>query len=453
MKWFEGAVADAISESRAKRALFVVVILHAPGVSLNMKWFEGAVADAISESRAKRALFVVVILHAPETHDEKSTKMTHFWEEIDETCDGQMMVAIRIFDGTQEAKQFAQIYPVPIIPASYIIDLHGKPLDVITITEGMDDVVFTSRVRTAAAAMRSVGTAKSKDGPSSSTTAPSDSGDSNIAATTPQNENGQPRTSDMTAEEKAKRARELLQQKHAADEERRKKEEHEKELERRNAGKLMAEARAAREEREARELAEQRRRDKLESQQQLKRLREQIKADREERQRREARNMTAESVCNIKPSENKTPIQQPIPSEECRIQCRFPDGSTLIHQFPSSSKFDELIELVRQKRSSSAMVPSGGSGLVSLVQYVLVAPFQVLYHLVLSFFGYGTTNVATHPSRSDGGTDRGNNYISGDSGRFSRQEGNIRRFHNEDDSASRDHDDEARWNGNSTQQL
>lgn len=67
------------------------------------------------------------------------------------------------------------------------------------------------------------------------------------------------------------------------------------------------------------------------------------------------------------------------------------------------------------------MVPSGGSGLVSLVQYVLVAPFQVLYHLVLSFFGYGTTNVATHPSRSDGGTDRGNNYISGDSGRFSRQ--------------------------------
>uniref|UniRef100_A0A0M3HLS6 Uncharacterized protein n=1 Tax=Ascaris lumbricoides TaxID=6252 RepID=A0A0M3HLS6_ASCLU len=33
----------------------------------------------------------------------------------------------------------------------------------------------------------------------------------------------------------------------------------------------------------------------------------------EERQRREARNMTAESVCNIKPSENKTPIQQPIP--------------------------------------------------------------------------------------------------------------------------------------------
>lgn len=48
------------------------------------------------------------------------------------------------------------IDPVPIIPASYIIDLHGKPLDVITITEGMDDVVFTSRVRTAAAAVCSL---------------------------------------------------------------------------------------------------------------------------------------------------------------------------------------------------------------------------------------------------------------------------------------------------------
>uniref|UniRef100_A0A914RPJ6 Uncharacterized protein n=1 Tax=Parascaris equorum TaxID=6256 RepID=A0A914RPJ6_PAREQ len=80
-----------------------------------------------------------------ETHDEKSSKMAHFWEEIEEMCGGQMMVAIRIFDD-----------PVPIVPASYIIDLNGKPLDVITVTEGMDDVVFTSRVRTAAAAVCSL---------------------------------------------------------------------------------------------------------------------------------------------------------------------------------------------------------------------------------------------------------------------------------------------------------
>ncbi|VDM44743.1 unnamed protein product [Toxocara canis] len=481
-----------------------------------MKWFEGAVADAISESRKRKALFVVVILHQSEANNENTKKMANFWEEFDERCCEQQMVAIRVFDGSEQAKQFAQIYPVPIIPASYIIDLYGKPLDVITITETMDDVVFTSRLRAAVAVcacFRSVtfsssltrevreahngGAEKQKDEPSSSKLTSAESGDrADAAALTVQNEQPAPGVSSLTVEEKAKRARELLQQKHATDEERKRKEEREKELERRNAGKLMAEAKMAREEKEARELAEQRRRDKLESQQQLKRLREQIKADREERQRREERSMGAANVCNIKPPGSNILVQQPIPSSECRIQCKFPDGSTLVHLFPSSSKFEELIELVKQdgrqqddfylvqmyprrefpdtslsflelgltpsatilvitKRSKRAVLPTGGSSVVGLIQYVLIAPFQVLYRLVLSFFGFGNANPSA-PS-----TVRANNVgLQGDvdapireEQRFSRQEGNIRRFRNEEDSASRDPDDEARWNGNSTQQL
>ncbi|KHN80874.1 UBX domain-containing protein 4 [Toxocara canis] len=426
-----------------------------------MKWFEGAVADAISESRKRKALFVVVILHQSEANNENTKKMANFWEEFDERCCEQQMVAIRVFDGSEQAKQFAQIYPVPIIPASYIIDLYGKPLDVITITETMDDVVFTSRLRAAVAAHNG-GAEKQKDEPSSSKLTSAESGDrADAAALTVQNEQPAPGVSSLTVEEKAKRLVEM-----------------------------------AREEKEARELAEQRRRDKLESQQQLKRLREQIKADREERQRREERSMGAANVCNIKPPGSNILVQQPIPSSECRIQCKFPDGSTLVHLFPSSSKFEELIELVKQdgrqqddfylvqmyprrefpdtslsflelgltpsatilvitKRSKRAVLPTGGSSVVGLIQYVLIAPFQVLYRLVLSFFGFGNANPSA-PS-----TVRANNVgLQGDvdapireEQRFSRQEGNIRRFRNEEDSASRDPDDEARWNGNSTQQL
>ncbi|VDN55154.1 unnamed protein product, partial [Dracunculus medinensis] len=33
---------------------------------------------------------------------------------------------------------------------------------------------------------------------------------------------------------------------------------------------------------------------------------------------------------------------------ECRIQCKFSDGSTLIHHFPSSSLFSELIDFIEQ---------------------------------------------------------------------------------------------------------
>lgn len=39
--------------------------------------------------------------------------------------------------------------PVFIIPASYIIDLKGKPLDVITITEELNEDIFAQRLKIA----------------------------------------------------------------------------------------------------------------------------------------------------------------------------------------------------------------------------------------------------------------------------------------------------------------
>lgn len=39
--------------------------------------------------------------------------------------------------------------PVPVVPASYIIDLKGKPLDVITITPEMDENIFLQRIKMA----------------------------------------------------------------------------------------------------------------------------------------------------------------------------------------------------------------------------------------------------------------------------------------------------------------
>ncbi|VDK50845.1 unnamed protein product [Anisakis simplex] len=277
--------------------------------------------------------------------------MIKLWDAIDEGFCEETMVAIRIYHGSEQSQQFSQIYPLPIVPSSYIIDLSGQPLDVITINESMDDVVFMSHLRSACEAAHLGDRIKAKNVASSSSSSKqvdsAESGDSKTQRpkeeATELNENS---SDAMAAEEKAKRARELLKQKHAAEEERKKKEELEKEMERRNMGKLLSDAKSAREEKEIRELAEKRRRDKIEAEQQLRRLREQIKADREERQRR---NAPEANVCGMnKSDENKPLLQQPIPSSECRIQCKFPDGSTLVHQFASSSKFSELIELIKQ---------------------------------------------------------------------------------------------------------
>lgn len=39
--------------------------------------------------------------------------------------------------------------PVFVVPASYVIDLKGKPLDVITITEELNEDIFAQRLKIA----------------------------------------------------------------------------------------------------------------------------------------------------------------------------------------------------------------------------------------------------------------------------------------------------------------
>ncbi|VDN17199.1 unnamed protein product [Gongylonema pulchrum] len=188
-------------------------------------------------------------------------------------------------------------------------------------------------------------------------------------------------------------------------------------------------------------------------------------------------------------------------SAVCRIQCKFPDGSALVHQFSASAPLSELIELLkkdgrhgedfslvqmypRQTLSDATktfaelgLVPSatvlvvsrtmaltfGGSRWIEFLHYAIIAPFQALYRILLYLIGYGTTgggNASASATGSGHEDKRGTNIsdinrvtTGGRRNRrgYARQEGNLTRFHNEDDSSNSD--DEARWNGNSTQQL
>ncbi|CAG9539050.1 unnamed protein product [Cercopithifilaria johnstoni] len=423
-----------------------------------MKWFEGGIVEAIAISRQQNALFIVNIQEPPENNDEQSMRMAQLWDSIDNNICQPALVGIRIFQGTEAAKQFAQIYPVFVVPASYVIDLKGKPLDTLNNAHQSSSSILA-------------GGSKSDK------------------------ETERKESTDVSMDEKIKRAHELLEKKREEDEVMKKSEENQKEIKRRNLGKLTAEAKVSREERERREMIEQKNQEKREKEAYLKKVREQIKADKEERMNGMLGNVV-ERKQKAKPIEHQTELQS-SDSSECRIQCKFLDGSTLVHHFASTDIFSQLVEVIKkdgrqgddfyimqmyprrefpditQTFAELGLTPSatvlvlskckrtvatyGGSRWIGLLQYAIAAPFQALYRVLLYIIGYnGPTSSVIEATKSNvsstvpnkvrkpkENSERHRDHV--------RQEGNFRRFHNKEDSSHSD--DEARWNGNSTQQL
>uniref|UniRef100_A0A8R1TXR9 UBX domain-containing protein 4 n=1 Tax=Onchocerca volvulus TaxID=6282 RepID=A0A8R1TXR9_ONCVO len=453
-----------------------------------MKWFEGGIAEAIAKSREQNALFIVNIQQPAENKDEQSMRMAQLWDSIDNNICQPALVGIRIFQGTETAKQFAQIYPVFVVPASYVIDLKGKPLDVITITEEMNEDIFAQRLKIAMKARTYYYTLNIACQSLSSTS---------TVDSKPDKEDTERKESTITTmEEKIKRAHDLLEKKHEEDGAIKKKEENQKEIER-SLGKLMAEAKMSREERERREIVEQKNREKREQEAYLKKLRQQIKSDKEERMNGILSNAIEQNQ-KAKSTVHQTDMPSSVSdSAGCRIQCKFSDGSTLIHQFASTDIFSQLIEIIKkdgrqgddfyivqmyprrefpditQTFAELGLTPSatvlvfskhtrivatyGASKWVGLLQYAIVAPFQALYRILLYIFGYnGSASPLTSATRSNSVSTVPNKVRKEkeSNGHYKdrvRQEGNVRRFYNEEDSSHSD--DEARWNGNSTQQL
>ncbi|MCP9257570.1 UBX domain-containing protein 4 [Dirofilaria immitis] len=431
---------------------------------------EGGIAEAIAKSREQNSLFIVNIQQPAENKDEQSVRMDQLWDSIDNNICQPALVGIRIFQGTETAKQFAQIYPVFVVPASYVIDLNGKPLDVITITEEINEDVFAQRIKIA---MKTLNTACQSSSSTLTVTRKSD-----------KEEAGRKESTTVVMDEKIKSYE--------------RKGRKSKEIERRTLGKLMLEAKASREERERREIMEQKNREKREQEIYLKnsvnKLRQISKHMKEERM-----NGLLANVIDQEQKAKSVVHQTDMPSSVsnnvgCRIQCKFPDGSTLVHQFASTDIFSQLIEVIKkdgrqgddfyivqmyprkefpditQTFAELGLTPSAtvlvlskrkrivatysGSRWIRLFQYAIAAPFQVLYRILLYTVGYnGPTSPLTDATKSNTASSkvRKEKENSGHHQDRFRHEGNIRRFHNEEDSSHSD--DEARWNGNSTQQL
>jgi len=62
----------------------------------------------------------------------------------------------------------------------------------------------------------------------------------------------------------------------------------------------------------------------------------------------EGSNSPKDSSSSMKPA--PSPASKPVHSDECKIQCKFPNGSTLVKVFPSSSPLQRVVDAIKEVR-------------------------------------------------------------------------------------------------------
>uniref|UniRef100_A0A915NGS8 UBX domain-containing protein 4 n=1 Tax=Meloidogyne floridensis TaxID=298350 RepID=A0A915NGS8_9BILA len=300
-----------------------------------MEWFVGTVDDALTEYQQKKGILIVYV------YAENGLLFL--------IC--IPYVAIRMVKESENAKQFAQFFPTLTVPVCYILGMNAQPLEVITGLSGVTSDKLLGEFKKAVSLFKEqIGEMKKDvDIPKDKEDRIEDKKEETVVVQKEEAAPGDAGASadTTTSQEKLEYYRKLLEEKKKSDAKKEEEEKHKKEMERRMDGKAMAELREKQRERELKEAAEERRRQKAEDAQALQRLRDQIKLDKEERAAAAAsKNGTAGGGQeNVKKAEKKVEtveMNKPVNSDECRIQCRFPDGQTLIKVFPSK----ELLQVV-----------------------------------------------------------------------------------------------------------
>lgn len=462
-----------------------------------MRWFEGDIVQAVTQSKAQNAVFVVFV----EGGNESSEKIIKAIDEaeVSSKLEGPNFIAIRLSSGTQTFNQFSQIYRDPPVPSLYFIGRNGSPIEIVTEVANskyllekillVESIHFGKPKVTDATASSSV----------SSTTAVS-SGPASSSAGAQSSEGPDPSSSNSTnsaapLEDRVERAKELLEEKRMKKRIQEEEEARQKELQRRKEGQSVQELRRWQQEQELKQLREERLREKRLEQEARQRVLDQIAQD---RANRSARNATSSSVPSASEStSSSTPASN---SNEARIQFRLPDGSTHNNRFDAHATLADvrqyivsnvtlpfqdfalatvfpryefsaqdnastLRELNLVPSSVMLIIPAGGRSVVNsndqgffglaqailmYITYPVVRIFSYVRHFI---FGAPPTSgtSATPPAQNQKHPPQDKRSHKRSGGAYRRAgNSNVHRLHQNNSSSD---DENNTWNGNSTQQM
>ena len=448
-------------------------------------WFAGPVMEAVGKAKAENRVLVVFIRHA--ASDADSDALESYFGEAADLIAAAALIALQLAAGSEAAEQFKAIYPVPRLPMTYFIDPKGKPLDIITGPCPSADTL-KAKIHNALRVQESrfgseVAAASGSELARSSELVPEPSEPLN---------------------ERVERARALLAQREAEKSAEMSEKERESERRRREEGRLAQEALLRRKEEEAKKDAAERRRAKAADRAHLERLREQIALDRQEKAARHGKESAEKAALAEKKktaeeeaAAAKRAAEEAARQNTTRIQFRYPDQSSQVVSFEADAALSEafahvaaalserdwfnegpirLVQVYPRRELSETtegpqsfrqlgLSPSAvilvlptlsrgkqaggdGGGGESMLWRALSVPGAVLTVLlglvnsVLAAVGLVRPAVAQGPPQSEG-----------------QRQKRIGRLHPEQTSDARrrnrkpDDDDNATWNGNSTQQL
>lgn len=458
-----------------------------------MDWFNGSIIEAITASRQRKCLFVVVIAG----EDEPSQQLLTRLDDVEVSQIFKNFICISLKTGSNEARQFSQLYPVLVIPAIFLIGLQGAPLEVIGGVVEKEEII--TRANNALELLNKEANPSPQPQPTVSASPPAPvqpaAAVEEVKPTEDPVEDTQEgaHNSQLPLEARVERANQLIAAARAKKAEEEKEKEKAKERERRELGKQLQKLKETQKERELQELAEARQKERREEREARERIRQQIAQDRADRAAKYQAAKESEEERKRAAQTAQEQLQQERASAArsafSRIQFRLPDGSTRTEQFSSDVKLSDVKAFIdaeikpsfnpytlcttfpRREFTASNMSetlrdleltpsaallivpptsrgsrPSGGNQAGSWFATIF-SPLQWIWTWLMAFF----FTPAPQTIQGQPANEQPNQPQPLGGARRRRPDGNVRRV--VDSSGADSSDDNATWNGNSTQQL
>jgi len=435
-------------------------------------WFSGDIATAISTVQ-KESKVLLVFGYGDNDASKAVLKLFEKASEILSNKLSQKCICLKFEENTQSFIQFSEYWPILTTPTIHFISGAGQKI----CEPLLEEVTEKDILQRIFNADNQLAQPMSNDQPSTSSTS------SKMENTAVETEAEKQAKLALKTEEYRKKISEARQKK----EDDFKREEKRKEMQRREEGQKIAEQKREREERELKKRAEERRKDKAADAEHLKKLREQIAQDRanrakqfetksKEEKEKEAAEIREIKEKKLKEERERLEEQRRIKDTQARIQFRFSDGSTNTNIFSAEQNLSDARSYLLEKdlvhgdfifgttmpkrrftsedenqdfrslgltpasvltvipQSSSSVSNNGGLlGTIIGIPYFIV---NLLIKLLGSIFPGGNTPPAETPSQNQRKPEHS-------------RDANVRRRRLGDFSD----DEQATYNGNSTQQL
>ncbi|XP_026277742.1 UBX domain-containing protein 4 isoform X2 [Frankliniella occidentalis] len=293
-----------------------------------MRWFEGDIVQAVTQSRARNAVFVVFVEGENETSEKISEAINDV--AVSTKLEGSNFVSIHFKSGSQTFNQFSQIYRDPPVPSLYFIGRNGSPIEIVTEIGNAKDLI--DKIEN----IENIHLGKTPVNPTPSAPASAPTNDG-VA------KESEPSTSTVPLDDRVERAKELLEEKRNKKKQQEEEEARQKEMQRRKEGQNVQELKRWQQEQELKQLKEERLKEKKMEQEARQRVLDQIAQDRADRN---ARNASSASSPSVAQQGISAPTSAARNSNEARLQFRLPDGSTYSNRFDADATLGEVRQYI-----------------------------------------------------------------------------------------------------------